>query len=111
MSSGTPLSEFPVENGESVGAAGVSAFREGLVLLAQDITPKRPVRRMRDEGVAELRDGESDQRRVERDGRPRVHDEPGGLALGAAVMNVTPVASLPRAFAEQASIRSWHRVC
>ena len=44
--------------------------------------------------MSELRDGQNDtQRRLERDGGERVHDQTGGFAVpGAAVTKATPVA-------------------
>ena len=74
-------SELPVEAGESVRAGRGRAYREPLVLPPQHVyaeAPRPPHARPRERAAGRA---ERHQGRLERDGRERVHDQPGGLAV------------------------------
>jgi hypothetical protein len=89
--------QLPVEAGESVCAGRSRASCEALVPSPEHVTPKRRVRRMRDQ-VSELRAGQN-----ESSGGSSETDvseltiNPAGSPSGAAVTNATPVANLPTA--------------
>ena len=82
VSSGTPPSpSCPVEAGEAVRAGRGRASCEVLVLPSQHVDAEAPRAPHPRPGERAARRAERHQRRLERDGRERVDDQPGGLAV------------------------------